>query len=243
MLFFKKIKKSHLPEDADFLNFLKVILGYKPKDLHYYKKAFTHSSAKKTFNGKAYNYERLEFLGDAFLDTVVSAFLYDEAPFKDEGYLTQMRSKIVSRTNLNRIGKDLDLIQFVISAVTERKFGDNIYGNIYEAFVGAVYLDKGYIACEKFITKTLITPYVNIERLEGKITSYKSVLIEWCQKHKKTIQFVTSEEKTKEKVKHFSVKLHINKKIISKGRATSKKKAEEIASKRAYYTFQNKIEG
>lgn len=242
MLFFKKIKKSHLPEDADFLKFLKTILGYKPKDLHYYRKAFTHSSAKKLFNGKAYNYERLEFLGDAFLDTVVSAFLYEEAPLKDEGYLTQMRSKIVSRANLNKIGKDLDLIQFVTSAVTERKFGDNIYGNIYEAFVGAVYLDKGYIACEKFITKTLITPYVNIERLEGKITSYKSVLIEWCQKHKKTIKFVISEEKTKEKIKHFSVKLYINKKVISKGRATSKKKAEEIASKRAYYTFQNRIE-
>ncbi len=242
MLFFKKIKKSHSPEDADFLNFLKSILGYKPKDLFYYKKAFTHSSAKKIFDGKAYNYERLEFLGDAFLDTVVSAFLYEAAPLKDEGYLTQMRSKIVSRTNLNKVGKELNLVQFVTSAVVERKFGDNIYGNIYEAFVGAVYLDKGYLACEKFIIKTLITPYVNIERLEGKITSYKSVLIEWCQKNKKNIHFAMSEDKTKEKIKHFSVKLYIDNKLISKGRSTSKKKTEEIASKRAYYTFQNRIE-
>ena len=194
MLFFKKTKKYKLPEDIEFLKYLKSILGYKPKDLHYYKKAFTHSSAKKSFHGTPFNYERLEFLGDAFIDTVVSAYLYEEAPLKDEGYLTQMRSKIVSRTNLNKIGKDLDLLKFVDSSIAENKFGDNIYGNIYEAFVGAVYLEKDYITCEKFITKTLITPYVNIERLEGKITSYKSVLIEWCQKRKNEIKFDVIEE-------------------------------------------------
>jgi ribonuclease-3 len=153
-----------------------------------------------------------------------------------------MRSKIVSRTNLNKVGKDLDLTKFVNSKISREKFGDNIYGNIFEALIGAVFLDKGYKGCNKFITKVLIRPYVNIEKLEGKITSYKSVLIEWCQKNKNEIHFDISEEKTKEKIKHFSVKLSINKKAISKGRATSKKKAEEIASKRAYYSFQDEIE-
>ena len=153
-----------------------------------------------------------------------------------------MRSKIVSRQNLNRLGKDLQLLKYVNSAVSQDKFGDNIYGNIYEAFVGAVFLDKGYVICEKFVKKTLITPYVDIERLEGKITSYKSVLIEWCQKHKKTIKFKVFEEPTKERIKHFTVQLYINKKQISKGRAPSKKKAEEIAARRAYYTFQTRIE-
>ncbi|MEE9349479.1 MAG: ribonuclease III [Flavobacteriaceae bacterium] len=242
MNFLRKVKNKYSKEDKRFLKFLKPILGYTPNDLHYYKKAFTHSSAKKTFDGKAFNYERLEFLGDAFIDTVVASFLYDAAPLKDEGYLTQMRSKIVSRTNLNTIGKHLNLLEFVESNVSEQKFGDNIFGNIYEAICGAVYLDKGYKTCEKFITKTLISPYVNIERLEGKITSYKSVLIEWCQKHKKEIEYETIEDKTKEKVKHFSVKLIINSKVTSKGRATSKKKAEEVASKRAYYSLQSRIE-
>jgi ribonuclease-3 len=242
MNFLRKIKNSNSPEDDIFLHSLKPILGYKPKDPHYYKKAFTHSSAKKIINNKPYNYERLEFLGDAFLDTVVSAYLYEKAPLENEGYLTQMRSKIVSRDNLNKIGKNLELVAFVNSSVPQSKFGENIYGNIYEALVGAVYLDKGYKACHKFITKTLITPYVNIGQLEGKITSYKSVLMEWCQKKKKAIKLDVSEEKSKEKIKHFSVKLSINKKLISKGRATSKKKAEEIASKRAYYTLQSKIE-
>lgn len=243
MLFFKKSKKSEVSKaNADFLKFLKTILGYKPKDLHYYKKAFTHSSAKKSFNGKAFNYERLEFLGDAFIDSVVSAFLYNEAPLKDEGYLTQMRSKIVNRNNLNKIGLELELLKYLESKVTQNKYGNNIYGNIYEALCGAVYLDKGYLICEKFIIKSLITPYVDIERLEGKITSYKSVLTEWCQKHKKEIKYITTEEKGKEKTKHFSVKLLINNKVMSKGRATSKKRAEETASKRAYYSLQNRIE-
>jgi len=240
--FFKNNNKSTSTKDNDFLFFLKPIVGYKPKHIHYYRKAFTHSSFKQVVDGKSYNYERLEFLGDAIIDTIVSAFLYNIAPLENEGYLTKMRSKIVSRQNLNRLGKDLDLLKFIHSAVAQDKFGDNIYGNIYEALVGAVFLDKGYVICEKFVNKTLITPYIDIERLEGKITSYKSVLIEWCQKHKKSIHFKAYEEPTKEKIKHFTVRLFINKKQISKGRAPSKKKAEEIAAKRAYYTFQTRIE-
>jgi ribonuclease-3 len=242
MNFFRKTKAPISKEDEDFLIFLKPILGYKVKSLHYYSKAFTHSSVKKTINDKPFNYERLEFLGDAFLDASVSSYLHIKAPLKDEGYLTQMRSKIVSRENLNKIGKDLNLVRHVKSSVPEKKFGENIFGNIYEALVGAVYLDRGYKACDKFIYKTLIKPYVDIDKLEGKITSYKSVLIEWCQKNKNHINYEVYEDIAKDKVMHYSVKLHINKKMISKGRATSKKKAEEIASKRAYYTFQTRIE-
>jgi len=242
MNFLNKLKNPHNKEDEAFLISLKSILGYKPKKIFYYKKAFTHSSVKKTKDGKPYNYERLEFLGDSFLDAIIANYLYENAPFENEGYLTQMRSKIVSRENLNKIGRDLGLTKFVQSTVNEEKFGDNIYGNIFEALVGAVFLDKGYKGCEKFINKVLIKPYVNIERLEGKITSYKSVLIEWCQKNKSEINYNVYEDKTKEKVKHFSVKLSIDNKVISKGRATSKKKAEEVASKRAYYSFQTEIE-
>ena len=239
---FPFFKNNNSNKDQEFILFLKKTIGYKPKNLYYYTKAFTHSSSKKIVDGKSYNYERLEFLGDAIIDTIVSAFLYNIAPLENEGYLTKMRSKIVSRENLNRLGKDLDLLKFINSAVSQDRFGDNIYGNIYEALVGAVFLDKGYVICEKFVNKSLITPYIDIERLEGKITSYKSVLIEWCQKNKKEIYFKVSEDTTKEKIKHFTVRLFINKKQISKGRAPSKKKAEEIASKRAYYTFQTRIE-
>ena len=133
------------------------------------------------------------------------------------------------------------MIRFVVSNVPKKKFGDNIHGNLFEALIGAVFLDKGYLSCEKFIYRTVIEPYVDIERLEGKITSYKSVLIEWCQKTKKQILYDVYEDTGNDAIKHFSVKLSIDNEIVSKGRATSKKKAEEIASKRAYYKFQDVI--
>ncbi len=208
----------------------------------HFKKAFTHSSIKKTSaSGKPLNYERLEYLGDAILSAVIAYYLFKKMPLGTEGYLTQMRSKIVSREHLNEIGRDLDLIRFVISNVPEQNFGDDIHGNIFEALVGAVFLDKGYRYCERFIYRVVIEPYVDIERLEGKITSYKSLLIEWCQKQKKKIKYDVYEDTGNDSLKHFSVKLYIDEVVISKGRATSKKKAEEIASKRSYYKLQDKI--
>jgi len=152
-----------------------------------------------------------------------------------------MRSKIVSREHLNELGRDLGLLRFVKSNVASSKFGENIHGNIFEALVGAIYSDRGYNYCKKFIYKRVIDPYVDVLKLEGKITSYKSIFIEWCQKTKKDFNFDVYEDTGNDTVKHFSVKLYLDKKIIAKGRATSKKKAEEIAAKRAYYAFQNEI--
>ena len=218
------------------------ILGFKPKKIKFYKKAFTHRSMNiKDSDGNAINYERLEFLGDAMLSSVIASHLYLEVPSGDEGYLTKMRSKIVSREHLNELGKELNLISLVESKIPPGQFGDNIHGNLFEALVGAIFLDGGYKQCEKFIYKRIIIPYVNIEKLEGKVISYKSLLIEWCQKEKNTFDYEVYEDTGKDKLKHFSVKLSINKKIVSKARATSKKKAEEKASKRAFFAFQNQI--
>jgi len=242
MNLFNKIIKSRSSKDEIFFAEIQKIIGFKPSKLRHYKKAFTHSSIKKTSSsGKPLNYERLEFLGDAILSAVIAFYLFKKIPLGTEGYLTQMRSKIVSREHLNEIGRDLDLIRFVISNVPQQNFGDNIHGNIFEALIGAVFLDKGYLYCERFIYRVVIEPYVDIERLEGKIKSYKSLLIEWCQKKKKKISYEVYEDTGNDSLKHFSVKLFIDEKVISKGRATSKKKAEEIASKRGYYKLQDKI--
>ena len=242
MNLFSKIIKSRSVKDEIFFVEIQNIIGFKPAKLGHYKKAFTHSSIKKTSSsGKLLNYERLEFLGDAILSAVIAYYLFKKMPLGSEGHLTQMRSKIVSREHLNEIGRDLDLIRFVISNVPPQNFGDNIHGNVFEALIGAVFLDKGYTYCERFIYRVVIEPYVDIERLEGKITSYKSLLIEWCQKQKKKIRYEVYEDTGNDSLKHFSVKLFIDEETISKGRATSKKKAEEIASKRAYYKLQDKI--
>ena len=240
---FKKIfSKSRTLEGGIFFDAISKILGFKPVTVEYYQRAFTHrSSNKMDINGNPISYERLEFLGDAMLSSVIAAYLFMEVPSGDEGYLTKMRSKIVSREHLNELGRDLNLIQFVESKVPAQHFGENIHGNIFEALVGAIYLDQGYIVCEKFIQKKVITPYVDIARLEGKVISYKSLIIEWCQKDKKTFNFDVFEDNGITGEKLFGVKLSIDQKVIAKARAVSKKKAEEKAAQRAYFALQEKI--
>lgn len=218
------------------------IIGFKPKKIHYYKKAFTHRSLnKRDESGNAVNYERMEFLGDAMLSAVIASHLFKEVPGGNEGYLTRMRSKIVSRKHLNELGKDLGLLQHIQTNIGKDQFGVNIHGNLFEALVGAIYLDRGYRYCEKFIYERVIDPYVDIEQLEGTVISYKGLLIEWCQKEKLDFNYEVYEDTGKDEMKHFAVKLRIGGRVVAKARATSKKKAEEKASKRAYYVFQNRI--
>lgn len=244
MNFIKKILfKSRPPEGGIFFETIQKIIGFQPLNITIYKKAFTHRSSNQTDgSGVPINYERLEFLGDAMLSAVIAAYLFSEVPNEDEGYLTKMRSKIVSREHLNELGKDLKLVQFVESKVPLQHFGENIHGNIFESLVGAIYLDRGYSFCEKFIQMRVITPYVDISRLEGKVISYKSLIIEWCQKEKHVFNYDVFEDNDSDGQRLFGVKLSINDKVIAKARATSKKKAEEKASQRAYFAFQDKME-
>ncbi|MEO2061222.1 MAG: ribonuclease III [Mesonia sp.] len=238
----RNILSSRSGKDGNFFDAIQNIIGFKPKVIKHYKRAFIHRSLnKKDALGNDLNYERLEFLGDAMLSSIIAAYLYNEVPGGDEGYLTKMRSKVVSRKHLNELGRDLGLIKFVESNVPKDHFGQNIHGNLFEALVGAIYLDRGYKYCEKFIYQRVVAPYVDIEQLEGKVISYKSLLIEWCQKQKHKFNYEVYEDTGKDELKHFAVKLWIDGKVVAKARATSKKKAEEKASKRAYYAFQSKI--
>lgn len=242
MNFLRRIVRPQSKEDENFYYELKELLNFKPIKLSHYKKAFTHRSLKLVdAKGNPINYERLEFLGDAILGSVIASYLYKKVPEGDEGYLTQMRSKVVSRDHLNSLGKDLDLIRFVKSNITNNQISNNIHGNIFEALIGAIYLDRGYNYCHQFIYEQVILPYVDIERLEGKISSYKGYIIEWCQKNKKKYSFDSYEDTGNQSKKHFSVRVSIDGIMIAKGRATSKKKAEEIAAKRVYYAMQDRM--
>ncbi len=239
----KNIFQSRTEKNGEFFKALKRILGFRPKDISLYEIAFTHRSTNEKNNeGQPQNYERLEFLGDAMLGAVIAAHLYKKVPEGDEGYLTKMRSKIVSREHLNELGRDLNLVHYLRSSVPAQQFSGNIYGNVFEALVGAIYLDRGVKYCEKFIQKRVIKPYVDIKKLEGKVISYKSLVIEWCQKHKNKFVFEIYEDTGNDQLKHFAVRLKIDNEIVSKARATSKKKAEERASKRAYYKLKIKID-
>lgn len=239
----QQIFKFYTPEEQKFSNQLQALIGIYPRNLQIYRRAFTHRSfQKKDEFGNDLNFERLEFLGDAILDSIVTAYLFEELPDADEGYLTKMRSKIVSRQSLNNLGKKLNLLSFMTVGGDESRFGKNIYGNLLEALVGAIYQDRGYKDCRKFILQKIIRKNININRLEGKIMSYKSYLIEWCQKEKKSFVFENCEDCGREAVKYFAVKLKISGDIVAKARCTSKKKAEEKAAKRAYFALQEQIE-
>lgn len=242
MKFIRNIFNSRSDEGREFFLEVKKLIGFKPLDISIYKMAFTHRSLNlKNSLGVAINYERLEFLGDAMLDAVISKHLYDEVPQGDEGYLTKMRSKIVSREHLNELGKELNLIKLLKSRIPKANFGNNVHGNLFEALVGAIFLDRGYNDCKSFIDQNVIIPHVDIETLESKVISYKSLFIEWCQKEKKLFNYDVYEDTGNEDIRHFSVKLFIDDKVIAKARATSKKKAEEKVSKRAFFVFQNQI--
>ena len=237
-----RIYKLHISPDRKYVKVLKNLLGFVPGNLSLYKMAFRHKSVALVLkNGSKSSNERLEFLGDAVLGSVVAEVLFKLYPYKEEGFLTEMRSKIVSREHLNELGRDFNLIHFVESKVSSSQFGENIHGNLFEAFIGAIYLDRGFVFCEKFIQNKIIKQYVDIAKLEGKVISYKSLIIEWCQKEKIPFAFDFVEDNGMEGQKYFGVKLSINQKIVAKARATSKKKAEEKASQRAYFALQEKI--
>ncbi len=239
----RKIIKPRIKDEKEFYEELKSLLGFKPKNLELYKTAFTHRSVKVVDkHGNTVNYERLEFLGDAMLGAIIAAFLYESVPEGNEGYLTQMRSKIVSRKQLNDLGQKLNLIRFVKSSISINRIGVNIHGNIFEALVGAIYLDRGYLKCKNFIEKKVVDHYIDISTLENKITSYKGIVIEWCQKTKKKLVFDSYEDSGNESIRHYSVRLTIDGVMISKGRSTSKKKAEEIAAKRVYFIHKENIQ-
>lgn len=227
---------------GEFNTAMTFILGFKPKDIAWYTRAFTHRSMNQKDNsGNPLNYERLEFLGDAMLGVIISKYLFKEVPNGNEGYLTKMRSKIVSRQHLNELGRELELDKYLESRISAEQFGENIFGNLFEALVGAIYLDRGHDYCERFIRMRVIEPHVDIERLEGKVMSYKSLMIEWCQKQKKVFRFEIVEDQGVDEKPHFSVRFILEDQVISRARETSKKRAEEKASQRAFYAMQDRI--
>lgn len=234
MRFFPKIWSTE-KENSSLNQVLKDILGYTPKNKTLYQTAFTHRSVnRKNQEGVYVNFERLEFLGDTVIDTVVAHFLYSELNQDNEGELTKMKSKIVSREKLNYIGKELNLLDYLFCTGNKENFGDDIYGNILEALIGAVFIDKGYERCKKIVFKIILDPYISLNDVKKEIISYKSVLIEWGQKEKQNIQFLTEKEDSVDSTINYYCKLMLNDKLLIKAREVSKKKAEEKAAKRAY---------
>lgn len=212
------------------------MLGFVPGNLSLYRLAFRHKSvAQNVKKGVKNSNERLEFLGDAVLGSVVAEVLFKLYPYEDEGFLTELRSKIVNRVNLNQLARKLgfdQLIQYDNRMVNTTRQG-SLLGDAFEALVGAIYLDKGYDFTRNFLVNHIIKSHIDIHRLEQTETNFKSKLIEWCQRHGKDITFELIENKDGESNKLFTVQASIDGEIMGQGKEFNKKNAEKLAAERA----------
>ncbi|MCC6691571.1 MAG: ribonuclease III [Bacteroidia bacterium] len=217
--------------DKKLYKSLKNSLGFYPSNINLYKQAFRHRSvcSDKTQS----NNERLEFLGDAVLSAVIAHYLFMRFPFKDEGFLTKMRSKIVSRTQLNQLAKKLGITNFIKTNGDNNLLNSSINGDAFEALIGAIYIDKGFKTANDFILNTVLLPHLDVDKIEQTETDFKSKLIEWAQKKKTPFEFRVKEEIGTGISKQFIVELLIDSEVKSLGQHYSKKRAEQIAAEAA----------
>lgn len=207
------------------------LLGFYPKNISLYKLAFRHSSAAIEIQGGIKNSnERLEFLGDSIIDAIVADYLFKKYPFKDEGFLTKMRSKIVSREHHTQIAVKLGLNKFIELSNVSLKGKSSVYGDAYEALIGAMYLDKGYNQVQKFIVKRIIGIHVDIDETEQKEVDFKSKFIEWAQKEKQPFAFTMIIDGSASEDKLFTIELTVNNKVLGTAQHFSKKRAEQQVS-------------
>ena len=217
----------HKPSTEHFGSKLNASLGFWPSKLTLYKQAFSHSSIDQPKYG---NNERLEFLGDSILGNVITEYLYHNLPTKNEGVLTDIRSKMVSRRTLNKLAKKFNIEEFVETNLNG-KIPASILGNTFEALIAAIYLDKGEMFCKKFIIQEIILKHFSLEQLEKEISSYKKHFIHWTQKNSKDFFFKLLDESGESHKKNFEIAIVLEGETIAKAKSSSKKKAEEEASR------------
>lgn len=234
MQFFKRFRpKSNY--NKKLAKFIKNIFGYYPENIFLYELAFRHKSkAIKINNGIRKSNERLEYLGDAVLGAVVADYIFKKFPYKEEGFLTEMRSKIVSRENLNKLSKKLGFADLIKVDNHSSSFNRSVEGDAFEAFIGALYLDKGYDFTKKILLKRIINCHMDIEELQNTESNFKSRIIEWAQKEKNEIDFKVVEEIGNGYNKYYVVELYINHQKVGCGKDHSIKKAEQNAAEQAF---------
>lgn len=233
----------YFSSDKRLYRAIKNMFGYYPGNIHLYKLAFRHkSSTTKKINGVRLNNERLEYLGDAILSAVIADYLFKSFPYKNEGFLTEMRSKIVSRASLNKLSQKLGLQHLIRAGADPSSKAKSAGGDAFEALVGAIYLDKGYDFTRKIIIKRIVNIHFDIEQLIASEISYKSKLNEWAQKEKRNILFRVEEEIGEKHKKQYLIAVEIDDEIISRAQDFSIKGAENLAAEKAWNIMQERKE-
>lgn len=228
--------KKYSEKERKLLYAVKQITGYKPRNIELYSLAMKHTSvAKISPLGIRESNERLEYLGDAILGAIVAEYLFKKFPYKDEGFLTEIRSRIVNRESLNNLAIRIGLNHLVEYDMRRKKNNlshKSLYGDAMEAFIGAYYLDHGFKSCRKFIVKKLLRRYYDINDIVTTTINFKSKLIEWSQKNSKTVKFDIIAQKGQKHNRQFTAEVIVEDKIIAKGHGFSKKKAEQDAARK-----------
>ena len=214
---------------------IKNILGFYPGNIFIYKLAFLHKSAsQESRKGIKLSNERLEYLGDTILSTVVADFLFKKYPYNDEGFLTELRSKIVSRANLNKLSKKMGLHLLIQRDNESNNLYRSIEGDTFEALIGAIYLDKGFNFTYRVIIDRIIQVHLDIDELEHKQWNFKSKLIDWTQREKKTVGFNVVGVIGSGYTKQYMVDLTVDGETVASGQDYSIKAAEQLAAEKAY---------
>ena len=242
-LFRRRINGTYLQDKREFASRLNKILGFRPGNLKLYEIAFIHRSATFTLpDGKKVNNERLEYLGDAVLDAILSDYLFEKFPDANEGFLTKIRSRIVNHDVLNQLAISIGINKILISKISSIHLTKNLYGDAFEALIGSVFLDKGFKKTKKVFIKNVLNKYLNLSQIVKTDTDYKSLVFEWVQKHKSNLVFTYNEEydfNLKKSV--FSTTLIIDKQEFGEGHGSSKKEAEQEAASQAWKRLKDKI--
>ncbi len=226
MDFFKQLFGKH--SGISFKKQLKNILGFLPGNITLYKTALTHRSIRE---GAAENNERLEYLGDAILSALIADYLFKRYPYKEEGFLTEMRSKMVNRQQLNEIAIRMGLKKITLFNKMDGSLKvSQIFGNTLEALVGAIYLDKGYKKTNKWVMDFIILPHMFIDELELLEINHKNKLYGWANKNGKTLEFETIDERMENGRRLFTVAAVVNGENMAEGKAFNKKDASQIAA-------------
>ena len=215
---------------------LKSLLGFRPSNLRLYEMAFIHRSASLALpDGSRINNERLEYLGDSIIDSILSEYLFNLYPGAGEGLMTKTRARIVNREMLNHIAVSMQLGTLIVSNASSTATSRNLYGNALEALVGALFIDAGYEKTSRFFIEKVLKKHIDLERVLKSEKDYKSLILEYGQKSRYTVNFSSSEQTDPLTFKpYFTVTLEINNEIASTGHGDSKKEAEQDASMRAW---------
>ena len=217
-------------------------MGFYPRNISLYHQALLHKSSMiRAKDGKAQNNERLEFLGDAVLDLVIAHLVYEHFEGRSEGFLTNTRAKIVQRETLNKLAVKIGLDRMLKSEMHLYAHNNYLYGNAFEAFIGAIYLDRGYEKCKEFIQTRIIREYIDLDKLSRKEMNFKSRLIEWGQKNKFKIEFnLLSQEQDSSGSPVFQTEIRVENISLGEGIGYSKKESQQAASKISLNAVKNK---